>query len=369
MSSHPFAVSRRSVAGMRTAVWWTFALMLCAASSDAQLTVRVLDYNIHRDVGGGANSDTAAQPALAKIVNFLRPDVWTINELGGTSGSFNQAAARSDLIRFIEEDLTIFGADPREGFNFFVYVASLTDGFISNAIVSRYPLLMAQTFSDGGAQFRPLRGMAFALADLPGETDLGVFTMHLKALNGTTDAERRQEEATVNAGNVRRWLESNPTAGAVVTGDFNESEDAGDNDNWASGSIGGTLPSGQEYRPITTLKSPGLFDAAPVSIRGDSDTISATNPVARFDYVLYEPNHLHLTGGQVFDTRQYTAAQLAALNAANGTSFVAADSATASDHLPVLAVFQIVPEPGTASLILLGASWVFGVRCRARQSG
>ena len=50
---------------------------------------------------------------------------------------------------------------------------------------------------------------------------------------------------------------------------------------------------------------------------------------------------LAFLNGEVFDTKQYTAAQLAALNAANGTNFVASDSANASDHLPVLALFRV----------------------------
>ena len=108
------------------------------------------------------------------------------------------------------------------------------------------------------------------------------------------------------------------------------------------------------YHPITTMKSPGLRDAAPASVRGDRDTISSNSPTARFDYVLYTPEYLSLASGLVFDTKQYTAAQLAALNSANGTSFVAADSASASDHLPVLAVFLVVPEPSVAGLLTFG---------------
>ena len=32
----------------------------------------------------------ASQPALAKVVNYLAPDVWAINELGGNNSSFNE---------------------------------------------------------------------------------------------------------------------------------------------------------------------------------------------------------------------------------------------------------------------------------------
>src|SRR5919108_6128655 len=57
-------------------------------SLSAQTTVRVLSYNIHRDIGA-SDSNISAQPSLAKIVNYLKPDVWTIAELGGNNASFN----------------------------------------------------------------------------------------------------------------------------------------------------------------------------------------------------------------------------------------------------------------------------------------
>src|SRR5678810_1089316 len=73
-----------------------------ALQAQGQLTFRVLDWNVHRDFGG-ADSDTAAQPALAKIVNYLEPDIWTINEVGGSNSSFNATVAHDDVVNFIED--------------------------------------------------------------------------------------------------------------------------------------------------------------------------------------------------------------------------------------------------------------------------
>ena len=70
-------------------VLWSF-------TAHAQITVRLLDYNIHRDIGA-ADSDIGAQPALAKVVNYLKPDIWTIQELGGNSG-FSASVARTPEI-------------------------------------------------------------------------------------------------------------------------------------------------------------------------------------------------------------------------------------------------------------------------------
>ncbi len=325
-----------------------------AVAAMAQLPVRVLDYNIHRDIGA-TDSNLGSQPALAKVVNYLRPDVWTINELGGNSVTFNETNARTALVNFINGSLTIFGANPQVGIDYFVYVGELTDGYITNAIVSRYPLLSTQTFSDAGNSYAALRGLTMALVDLPGATDLGVFTAHLKAQNNTASAERRQAEADTDAATVSGWISGHMNTAAVLTGDWNETEDAGETTNWSAHQIGNALPSnGKPYHPITTMKSTGLFDPQPLSIAGKKDTIDSASPNARFDYLLYTPGSLSITRSEIFDTKQYSASALAGLNSTNSTNFTAGDSASASDHLPVFAVFMVVPEPSVAVFLVMG---------------
>lgn len=350
MNAHPLC----RPALLRPVLAWIW-LLLAPLAVLAQTTVRVVDYNIHRDIGTN-NPNTAAQGPLAEVINHLEPDIWTINELGGNSAGFSASTARVALSNFIREELTIFGPNPQEGVNFFLYVGTFTDGFTGNAIVSRYPFLSTQSFSDAGGGFAALRGLALAVVDLPGVTDLGVFTAHLKAFNDTNSAERRQAQAKADRDHIASWIAAHGSFGAVLTGDFNESEDPDDATNWSGHRIGDVLPSGQVYQPITTLKSAGFADPKPLSIRGNKDTIDATSPDARFDYTLYTPGLMSFVGGEVFDTKQYTAAQLAALNQANGASFVAGDSAAASDHLPVLAVFSVIPEPATGAMLLCGVA-------------
>jgi endonuclease/exonuclease/phosphatase family metal-dependent hydrolase len=329
--------------------------------------VRFLDWNIARAIGG-FDSTVGAQPEIAKVVNHLRPDVWTINELGGNSSGYNPVTAHSYLSQFVETNLTVFGQDPVEGIDYFIYVGTLSDGFISNAIVSRYPLLETQSYSDAGGGFASLRGLQFALVDLPGTTDVGVFTAHLKAQNSNNDALRRQAEANANKNTITTWLSGHASAAVVLAGDFNETEDPEDNPNWSGHEIGDPLPgTGEAYRPISTLRSVGLLDAKPLSIRGDNDTISSNNPTARFDYILYSGDKLSLTSSMIFDTGQHTSGQLAALNAANGTNFVFGDSSGASDHLPVFAVLT-VPEPGGALLVIVCFAWWNGYRRPRRIS-
>ena len=326
-----------------------------AITAQAQTVVRVLHYNIHRDIGG-TDSNVASQPALAKVVNHLAPDVWAINELGGNSTSFNATTAHDTLVAFINTRLTIFGPNPQEGVNYFIYIgesiAGQADTFIRNAIVSRHPFLATQTYSDANAAagYPAMRGLVSAHVNLPGAVELGVFTTHLKASSfsdtiatSNTNAQKRQAEADTDLVNLQSWLAAHVGDAAVMVGDWNETEEPGETDNWKAGAIGDVLPNGRVYHPVTTLRSAGFTDPLPLSIAGNRDTIDAASPNARFDYLFYRASHLTYLGGAVFDTKQHSAAQLAALNAANGTSFVAGDSASASDHLPVLEVFLASP--------------------------
>ena len=93
------------------------------------------------------------------------------------------------------------------------------------------------------------------------------------------------------------------------------------------------------YHPITTMKSAGVLDPEPLSIANLQNTIDSTSPTSRFDYTIYTT--ARWVGGQVFDTKQYTSAQLSALNTAAGTNFVVADSSSASDHLPVFSILRV----------------------------
>ena len=311
-------------------------LLMSACAATAQVNVRVLHYNIHRDIGG-SDSNFSAQPALAKIVNYLAPDVWTINELGGNNVSFNATAAHDYLVAFIRDNVTIFGRNPQENVNYFVYLSSIDDNFETVAIVSRYPFTSTTTYSDANGSFRALRGFPRASINVNG-TGIDIFTAHLKALNSDTDAEKRQGEAQVDNSNVRSWLASHGSDAVIVTGDWNETEEPGETTNWSRHQIGDLLPNNSEpYRPISIMRS-GLFDPRVLSIAGRIDTINSTKPTARFDYTTYA--QARFVGGEIFDTKQYTPAQLAALNVATGNNFAASDSATASDHLPILAVFQ-----------------------------
>jgi endonuclease/exonuclease/phosphatase family metal-dependent hydrolase len=327
---------------------------LVSSAIAAPVDVDVLTWNIHRAIGSNSPA-SSQQPYVAKIINFLQPDIWNINELGGNGPGYNTVAEKAALTNFINSNITIFGNNPQEGRDYFVYVGNFSDGFIGNAIVSRYALTDQASFFDG------LRGIIHANAVLPNGATLGVFTQHFKATTNsnqsTSDSQRRQTEAELAVENITNWSVANPDTPAVITGDFNLSEDPGQDDNWDSGNIGDALPNGHLYRPISTLKDSGFLDPIPVSRNGDKDTISSggSNPRNRFDYNLYSNfGDISYKGGSVFNTAAYPIGQTP-----SGLTFD--DSFLASDHLPVLATYSVdsVPEPLSGFALTAGLLGMF----------
>ena len=66
-----------------------------------------------------------------------------------------------------------------------------------------------------------------ATVTLPGGNVLDVFTAHLKALETTSDASRRQSEADEDSANVAAWISSHHGDAVALTGDWNETGRSG----------------------------------------------------------------------------------------------------------------------------------------------
>lgn len=327
-------VLKNTLPRLRTLVAWLAVCLCVFVEARAQDVVRVLTYNTHSAIRG---PNSAQLPYLAKVVNFLNPDIWTIEELGGTT-PFDRTALVASVQTFINGNVTIFGPNPQPNVNYHLYVSARSDGFTCPGIVSRYPLSEQTTYDDG------LRGFVQSVATLPSGAKLGVFVTHLKATtssaNAPADSVRRQNAAEAAAANVMAFMSSHPGAGVVVTGDWNETEEPGETPNYPIGTV---LTNGKTYRPITAMRSPGLSDSSALSILAKKATISSTIPNARFDYICYANASL-IPDTLVFDAAQYSGTQLAAINAANGSTLTSTDCRNASDHLPVVAVLAVGGE-------------------------
>ncbi|BCW96823.1 MAG: endonuclease/exonuclease/phosphatase family protein [Fimbriimonadales bacterium] len=323
--------------------------------------VRILSWNIKRAVGVN-NPNDAQQPYVAKIMNHLRPDIVLLQEVGGeTRTSWNALTQESALDSFVRNNLTFFGTNPQRNQDYYIYVNRLSDGWISNAVISRYPF---QNITDVGIG-SPNRGLTIGLIDVPGTNGLGVFGAHFKAGGYTSDAVARQTNAENTRDRVRDWRVRNRRAAYVLGGDLNENEDP---DLSSTFDIGGTLPDGRVYAPISTVQSARLRDTVPVDALGGKRTYQVSDRNSdlrrRLDYLMVsatEPgrDRINVLEATIFNTRRFPTGGLPA-------GFDITDSQNASDHAALFVRLRIdewrsygngggywVPEPGSMLALLI----------------
>jgi endonuclease/exonuclease/phosphatase family metal-dependent hydrolase len=65
--------------GLLMALGW-----LLASASATEL--RIMSWNIERAIGAN-DPNSAAQPYVAKIANYLKPDIWLLHEVGGNTSA------------------------------------------------------------------------------------------------------------------------------------------------------------------------------------------------------------------------------------------------------------------------------------------
>jgi endonuclease/exonuclease/phosphatase family metal-dependent hydrolase len=323
-------------------------LFFCASIATAQ-EISLMTWNIDRAIGAGTNIDNSGALAVARIVEFLQPDVLFLNEVLSRSNNIFQSTAtvNEQLRNWVIANVPYLGTG-----TFYSIVATNSDGFIRNAIVSRYPLVSVTNYNDG------LRGLLSATVDIPGTTnDLGVFLAHLKAFGDLTSSSQRQAQANFDANIIRNWLASTNLA-AVFAGDFNEDE--GNPQFPLNSNVGVGL-----YAPISTNLSAGLFNFNPFDTNapGSNQTISIRGALTRrFDYILPSTGRYASIEGFVFNS--FTWFDLGLLPPWLNRD----DSETASDHLAVFAKMnlgpleslQAIPEPSILFLFLAGGAIIIG---------
>ncbi len=223
-----------------------------------------------------------------------------------------------------------------------------TDGYLRSVILSRFPIARSQKWLDGvslsafgysGTFTRDLFEAEINLPDLA--RPLHVFTTHLKSGSDSASAARRAAEASaVSNFFVNAFLPAHAGNLYVLTGDLNEDVNR---------------PPASSQQPLARLANSmtGLWLTTPVNrFTGSDGTLSIRGSLTvRFDYVL--PNGAlfsNIVSSEVFrtDLLNPTPPQLQKL-----------DDKTASDHLPVLLVFQH-PDEHLFKISLVQASnqWV-----------
>ena len=302
--------------------WWFLAFSLASGAQGVE-ALTVLTFNLGGNSVADWSTNSAQVQAIGRQISHLDPDVLTLQEVPFTN--------TWRMPQFV----TAF----RPGF--FLATNSGTDGYIRSVILSRFPIVRSQKWLDGvtltnfgfGGTFT--RDLFEAQINVPGfDQPLHVFTTHLKSGQDTTSSARRGAEArAISNFLVTVFLPTNGHHPYLLTGDMNEDL---------------ARPPSSLPRTIEQLTSEptGLRLVTPTNpVSGGEQTYSTrTGLNKRYDYIL--PGGLifsNVLGGQVFRSDVLIEPP---------PPLLTSDSATASDHAPVLLVFGN-PYPSPFRLLSL----------------
>lgn len=233
---------------------------------DPKQTIRTVAANIT-----SGNNQTYEAPGT-RILQGLQPDVVMIQEFDVNSSS------TADLRNWVD---STFGPE----FNYFRENYS----GIPNGVISRWPIVASGSWDD---TIIGDRGFAWARIDIPGEKNLWVVSVHLKASSGF--ASQRQTQAR----QLVAYIQANvpPEDYLLLGGDLN--------------TFSTTESCVRTLGALLTTAAPHPVDQA-----GDPDTNANRNE--QYDWVLAEPEldsletpvkigALSFAHGLVFDSRKFT---------------------------------------------------------------
>lgn len=169
---------------------------LVPVAGRSNVVIRIAAANLTS--GSGPNYDDFG----IRLLQGLRPDIIAIQE-------FNYGGRLPPDIQSLVNQITRTNGS--------AWFRESGSGYsIPNGIISRWPIRRSGSWDDLEI---PDRGFAWAEIDLPGETDLYVVSVHLKAGSSTSERNRRSNQAT----QLRSQISTNfpPDAWIVVAGDLN----------------------------------------------------------------------------------------------------------------------------------------------------
>ncbi len=291
------------------------AATLSVIPPNASGTLSVVHYNVKGNFAADWSTNAAQVQAIARQLLYLNPDIILLNEI---PNGFRYQMTNWMIAFFPAYQLA---------------VSSGTDGAIRSGVISRYPISRSQSWLDGvsltnfGYNGTYTRDLFEAEITVPGATEpLHVFTSHLKSAADADSQQRRAAEASaVSNFFVNVFLPTNGWKPYLLSGDFNEDINIPMSQNLQAIQ---RLTNGSGLK-LTTPLNPFTLTRMTHSIQGALD--------ARFDYVM--PAGVlssNIVASQVFRTDLLPPPLPLNLNSN--------DNIVASDHLPVVMVFNY-PDP------------------------
>jgi VCBS repeat-containing protein len=192
---HSSAIMRHT--SFRLAWLWLSLLLLPFSLAKANVKIRIVAGNL-----SSGNNQSYDNGEGSRILQGLKPDIALVQE-------FNYASDTAANFRSWVD--TYFGTS----FSYYREPTS-SSGDIPNGIISRYPILSSGFWDDSTMTNREY---AWAKIDIPGDKDLWVISVHIKASSGSTNASQRNTEA----GEIVSYINANipSTDYVAIGGDFN----------------------------------------------------------------------------------------------------------------------------------------------------
>ncbi len=294
---------------------------LTVIQPNASGTLTLVHYNVKGNFTADWTTNAAQVQAIARQLRYLNPDVITLNEIPN--------GLRHEMTNWM---IAFFPT-------YQLAISPGTDGVLRSGVISRYPITRSQSYFENasltnfgysGTFTRDLFEVEFTV---PGATEpVHVFTTHLKSAEDADSQQRRAAECSMISNYFATvFIPTNGWRPYLLSGDFNEDI---------------AIPMSQNLQAIQRLtNATGLQLTTPLnpftlsrfthSIQGSMD--------ARFDYVL--PAGVlasNIVTSQIFRTDLLPPPLPLNLNSN--------DDIVASDHLPVVLVFNYPDPPLRATI-------------------
>ena len=302
---------------------------LTVIEPNASGTLMLVHYNVKGNFASDWSTNAAQVQAIARQLQYLNPDIITLNEIPN--------GKRHEMTNWMTAFFPTYQ----------LAVSSGTDGVLRSGVISRFPIARSQSWLENssltnfGYNGSFTRDLFEAEISVPGAAGpLHVFTTHLKSSSDGDSQDRRAAECSAISNFFATiFIPTNGWRPYVVTGDLNEDI---------------AIPMSHGNQPVqrltstptglrlTTPLNPFTLESVTHSIQGNLD--------ARFDYVL--PSGLlfsNIVNSQVFRTD---------LLPSPPPPLQSNDDIVASDHLPVVTVFNYPDPPLRPTLTLSNQSVV-----------
>ena len=301
------------------------AATLTVIQPNASGTLTLVHYNVKGNFTADWSTNAAQVQAIARELLYLNPDIVLLNEI---PNGFKYEMTNWMIAFFPTYQLSI----------------SLgTDGVLRSGVISRYPITRTQSYFENasltnyGYNGTYTRDLFEAEITVPGATEpLHVFTTHLKSAADVDAQQRRAAECSMISNYFATvFIPTNGWRPYLLTGDLNEDI---------------AIPMSQNLQAIQRITNgTGLKLTTPLNpftLQRFTHSIQGVLPGsmdARFDYVM--PAGVlssNIVNSQVFRTDLLPPPLPLNLNSN--------DDIVASDHLPVVMVFNYPDPPLLTSL-------------------